>query len=121
MDHPSATTFGVEDGGGDAFFGMGQFIVDGCSAEVSLIVEDRWQNQGVGSLLLRHMQSELSGVPVEKIYGVFQHSNRAIPALLRHLELPLTFTYEGAGDVTVAWKRGCRPVEVGATDRAVKL
>ncbi|MEU6507488.1 GNAT family N-acetyltransferase [Streptomyces sp. NPDC046942] len=74
--------------------GLGHLLWDGDETEVALLVEDDWQQRGIGAELL----GRLVGMAVEagcaSVYAVTQASNTGMVAAMRGLGLPLDYQIE---------------------------
>lgn len=57
-------------------------------AEYAALVEDRWQDQGVGTALTRRLIDEARDKGVRFFYALVKGGNRRMLKLLRHLDLP---------------------------------
>ena len=61
---------------------------DSEKAEYAALVEDRWQNQGVGTALTRLLIDEARDKGVRFFYALVKGGNKRMLELLRHLDLP---------------------------------
>ena len=61
---------------------------DSEKAEHAALVEDRWQNQGVGTALTRLLIDEARDKGVRFFYALVKGGNQRMLELLRHLDLP---------------------------------
>jgi GNAT superfamily N-acetyltransferase len=57
-------------------------------AEYAALVEDRWQDQGVGIALTRELVDEAIDKGIRYFYALVMGKNRRMLRLLRHLDLP---------------------------------
>jgi GNAT superfamily N-acetyltransferase len=57
-------------------------------AEYAALVEDRWQNHGIGIALTRELIDEAKNKGVRCFYALVLGKNRRMLELLRHLDLP---------------------------------
>ncbi len=57
-------------------------------AEYAALVEDRWQDQGVGTALTRRLIDEARDKGVRFFYALVKGGNQRMLKLLRHLDLP---------------------------------
>lgn len=57
-------------------------------AEYAALVEDRWQDQGVGIALTRELVDEAIDKGIRYFYALVMSKNRRMLRLLRHLDLP---------------------------------
>ncbi len=60
----------------------------GEKAEYAALVEDRWQDHGVGLALTRRLIDEARGKGVRFFYAMVMGKNKSMLELLRHLDLP---------------------------------
>lgn len=67
---------------------------DSESAEYAALVEDRWQDQGVGIALTRKLVNEAIDKGIRYFYALVMGKNRRMLRLLRHLDLPEQERYE---------------------------
>ncbi|MEU2289123.1 N-acetyltransferase [Streptomyces sp. NPDC013178] len=63
---------------------IGHVMPDGDRAEVALLVQDGWQNQGLGTRLLRRLACESRRLGWAELYGLVLPGERRISAMLRH-------------------------------------
>ncbi len=56
---------------------------DGCTAELALMVDERWQRQGVGSWALRALKHAAAGAGVVWLQGEVLHDNLPVLSLAR--------------------------------------
>lgn len=56
---------------------------DGCSAEIALMVDERWQRHGVGSWALRALKSAAASAGVAWLHGEVLHNNQPMLGLAR--------------------------------------
>jgi len=61
---------------------------DSEKAEYAALVEDRWQNQGVGAALTRLLINQAREKGVTFFYALVKGGNKRMLELLRHLDLP---------------------------------
>jgi GNAT superfamily N-acetyltransferase len=61
---------------------------DSEKAEYAALVEDRWQDQGVGTDLTRRLIDEARGKGVRFFYALVKGQNTRMLNVLRHLDLP---------------------------------
>jgi RimJ/RimL family protein N-acetyltransferase len=57
-------------------------------AEYAALVEDRWQDQGIGIALTRELIDEAKDKGVRCFYALVMGENKRMLELLRHLDLP---------------------------------
>ncbi|MFJ6752670.1 GNAT family N-acetyltransferase [Streptomyces sp. NPDC091266] len=73
---------------------LGHLLWDGDETEVALLVEDAWQQRGIGAELLRRLMAMASETGCESVYAVTQASNTGMVAAMRGLGLPLDYQIE---------------------------
>ncbi|MEW1659240.1 MULTISPECIES: GNAT family N-acetyltransferase [unclassified Streptomyces] len=73
---------------------LGHLLWDGDETEVALLVEDAWQQRGVGAELLRRLVAMAAETGSESVYAVTQASNTGMVAAMRSLGLPLDYQIE---------------------------
>jgi GNAT superfamily N-acetyltransferase len=61
---------------------------DNEKAEYAALVEDRWQDQGVGIALTRELVDEAIDKEIRYFYALVMGKNKRMLRLLRHLDLP---------------------------------
>lgn len=84
--------------GGDVV-AMGNLMHDGADSEVALLVEDAWQRQGIGSLLLRRL---LAAAPDGRSAGaVAEDGNAAVLTVLRRAGARLDRVETGVAYLTL--------------------
>jgi len=64
-------------------------------AELAVVVEDRWQNRHIGSLLIRRLIDHARDGGVNRLYGSAAAENRRILHVLQRLDLPMRVTRDG--------------------------
>ncbi|MFF7680415.1 hypothetical protein [Actinacidiphila glaucinigra] len=82
---PGAVHLGVQQPGGD-LVAVGHLMPDRGNAEAALLVEDAWQNSGLGSRLLRHLGHRGVGAGWKEGYGLVLPGDAQIAAILSHTE-----------------------------------
>lgn len=100
---------------------MGHLMPDNEKAEAALLVEDAWQNNGLGTRLLRHLGHHAIRGGWKEMYGLILPGDERISAVLRHAAVPVHFLREDGAttawaetsDIAIAvppWRRrtGCR-------------
>ena len=55
------------------------------SAEVAIVVDPQWRHRGVGSVLLRHLESHARSVGIERFIALYQPDNTGVAALLKSI------------------------------------
>jgi GNAT superfamily N-acetyltransferase len=80
---------------------VAHLMPDRKNAEAALLVEDAWQNSGLGTRLLRHLGHHAVEGGWKEIYGLILPGDEKISAILRHASVPVhRVTEEG---VTTLW------------------
>ncbi|MGW2460060.1 GNAT family N-acetyltransferase [Streptomyces sp. NPDC001761] len=74
--------------------GLGHLLWDGDETEVALLVEDAWQQRGVGGELLGRLVALAAEAGCESVYAVTKASNTGMVAAMRGLGLPLDYQVE---------------------------
>ncbi|MFI1159036.1 GNAT family N-acetyltransferase [Streptomyces sioyaensis] len=73
---------------------LGHLLWDGEETEVALLVEDAWQQRGIGAELLRRLAGMAAEAGCESVYAITQASNTGMVAAMRGLGLPLDYQIE---------------------------
>ncbi|AOP48381.1 GNAT family N-acetyltransferase [Streptomyces lydicus] len=73
---------------------LGHLLWDGDETEVALLVEDSWQQRGIGAELLRRLVTMADETGCESVYAITQASNTGMVAAMRGLGLPLDYQIE---------------------------
>ncbi|WP_336049620.1 GNAT family N-acetyltransferase [Streptomyces sp. CA2R101] len=73
---------------------LGHLLWDGDETEVALLVEDAWQQRGIGAELLRRLVTMAAETGCETVYAITQSSNTGMVAAMRGLGLPLDYQIE---------------------------
>lgn len=73
---------------------LGHLLWDGDETEVALLVEDAWQNRGIGGELLGRLAGLAAEARSDRLYAVTQASNTPMVAAMRRLGLPLDYQVE---------------------------
>ena len=55
------------------------------SAEVAIVVDPQWRHRGVGSVLLRHLESHARSIGIERFIALYQPDNTGVAALLKSI------------------------------------
>jgi GNAT superfamily N-acetyltransferase len=74
--------------------GLGHLLWDGDETEVALLVEDEWQQRGIGGELLGRLVALAVEAGCESVYAVTRASNTGMVAAMRGLGLPLDYQVE---------------------------
>ncbi|TJZ59255.1 GNAT family N-acetyltransferase [Streptomyces piniterrae] len=94
---------------------LGHLLWDGDETEVALLVEDAWQQRGIGAELLRRLVAMAAEAGCESVYAITQASNTGMVAAMRGLGLPLDYQIEEGTLVITA-----RPTGVPARQEALE-
>jgi len=73
---------------------LGHLLWDGEETEVALLVEDAWQQRGIGAELLRRLVTMAAETGCESVYAITRASNTGMVAAMRGLGLPLDYQIE---------------------------
>ncbi|MGW7578507.1 N-acetyltransferase family protein [Streptomyces sp. NPDC054765] len=73
---------------------LGHLLWDGDETEVALLVEDSWQQRGIGAELLRRLVAMAAETGCASVYAITQASNTGMVAAMRGLGLPLDYQIE---------------------------
>ncbi|MEV5484456.1 MULTISPECIES: GNAT family N-acetyltransferase [Streptomyces] len=73
---------------------LGHLLWDGDETEIALLVEDAWQQRGIGAELLRRLAGMAAETGCESVYAITQASNTGMVAAMRGLGLPLDYQIE---------------------------
>ncbi|WP_030022978.1 GNAT family N-acetyltransferase [Streptomyces monomycini] len=109
LDHLLSPRFGrtlaVETASG-RLVALGHLLWDGEETEVALLVEDAWQQRGIGSELLRRLVGMAADAGCASVYVITQASNTGMVAAMRGLGLPLDYQIEEGTLVISARPKG---------------
>ncbi|MEU6065180.1 GNAT family N-acetyltransferase [Streptomyces sp. NPDC047082] len=89
--------------------GLGHLLWDGDETEVALLVEDEWQQRGIGGELLSRLVALAVEAGCESVYAVTQASNTGMVTAMRGLGLPLDYQIE-EGTLVITARLGTGPV-----------
>ncbi|MFH9086396.1 GNAT family N-acetyltransferase [Streptomyces sp. NPDC017673] len=89
--------------------GLGHLLWDGDETEVALLVEDDWQQRGVGGELLSRLVAMAAEAGCESVYAVTKASNTGMVAAMRGLGLPLDYQVE-EGTLVITARLDATPV-----------
>lgn len=93
-------------------------VGDDQTAEFALVVDERWQRQGIGAWALAALQHAASAAGVNTLQGAVQSSNAAMLALAQHCGFGCTDDPEDDQRVSVAVQLGCAcPAALGLQRR----
>jgi GNAT superfamily N-acetyltransferase len=76
--------------------GLGNLLWDGPEAEVGLLVEDAWQQRGIGTALLRRAARLATAAGVEVLHAHIRGDNSPMIHTLRRLGRPMRHVPDGA-------------------------
>ncbi|GAU71228.1 putative acetyltransferase [Streptomyces sp. NBRC 110611] len=93
---------------------LGHLLWDGDETEVALLVEDVWQQRGIGAELLRRLVTMAAEAGCESVYAITQASNTGMVAAMRGLGLPLDYQIEEGTLVITTRPAGVPAHSVGA-------
>ncbi|MEU4098808.1 N-acetyltransferase [Streptomyces sp. NPDC026673] len=100
LARPGAVHLAVQRPEGD-LVAVGHLMPDRENAEAALLVEDAWQNSGLGTRLLRHLGQRAVHAGWKEVYGLVLPGDRKISAILSHVSIPIhTVDEEG---LTTVW------------------
>jgi hypothetical protein len=80
---------------------IGHLLSDGGDAEAALLVEDTWQNRGLGTGLLEELGRFAVVLGVPEVYGVIHPDDARMAAVLHRTGVPLRTVLETGGATTV--------------------
>lgn len=80
---------------------VGHLMPDHCEAEAALLVEDAWQNRGLGTRLLQHLGEYALGGVWKTVYGLVLREDKRIAAILGRTTVPVHCSDESG--TTIAW------------------
>ncbi|MFD5632075.1 N-acetyltransferase [Streptomyces sp. NPDC127072] len=82
---------------------LGHLMPDRSAVEAALLVEDTWQDRGLGTRLLRRMGGHAARGGWKTVYGLILPGDQRIDAVLRHATAPVHRRDDGG--VIRAWTR----------------
>ncbi|MGW7406532.1 GNAT family N-acetyltransferase [Streptomyces sp. NPDC054833] len=89
--------------------GLGHLLWDGDETEVALLVEDEWQQRGIGGELLGRLVAMAVEAGCASVYAVTQASNTGMVTAMRGLGLPLDYQIE-EGTLVITARLDAAPV-----------
>ncbi|MGA5037312.1 GNAT family N-acetyltransferase [Streptomyces capoamus] len=89
--------------------GLGHLLWDGDETEVALLVEDEWQQRGIGGELLGRLVAMAAEAGCASVYAVTKASNTGMVAAMRGLGLPLDYQVE-EGTLVITARLDAAPV-----------
>ncbi|MET8564735.1 GNAT family N-acetyltransferase [Streptomyces flaveolus] len=100
--------------------GLGHLLWDGDETEVALLVEDDWQQRGVGGELLGRLVAMAAEAGCESVYAVTKASNTGMVAAMRGLDLPLDYQVE-EGTLVITARLRPAPVSTSPGPQSPRL
>ncbi|MFG2137682.1 GNAT family N-acetyltransferase [Streptomyces sp. NPDC048650] len=94
---------------------LGHLLWDGDETEVALLVEDAWQQRGIGSELLRRLVAMAAEAGCGSVYAITQASNTGMVAAMRGLGLPLDYQIE-EGTLVITARPAGLPAQTAALE-----
>ena len=94
-------TLTVESADGE-LVALAHLMWDDGSAEIAVLVEDRWQRRGLGAELVRRLAVLAGEAGITEVYAVTTASNTGMVATLRRLGVPLDYQIENGTLVVTA-------------------
>ncbi|MFI9045744.1 GNAT family N-acetyltransferase [Streptomyces sp. NPDC053427] len=98
---------------------LGHLLWDGDETEVALLVEDAWQQRGIGAELLRRLVAMAAEAGCESVYAITQASNTGMVAAMRGLGLPLDYQIE-EGTLVITARPSGLPAQKAAPSPALE-
>ncbi|MFI1440569.1 GNAT family N-acetyltransferase [Streptomyces fructofermentans] len=98
---------------------VGHLMPDGSAVEAALLVEDAWQDRGLGTRLLLRLGRHAAEGEWETAYGLVLPGDERIDAMLGHTALPVHHGDDGG--VTTVWARTKDLVEALPPRRRLRL
>jgi GNAT superfamily N-acetyltransferase len=92
--------------------GLGHLLWDGDETEVALLIEDEWQQRGIGTELLGRLVALAVEAGCESVYAVTRASNTGMVAAMRGLGLPLDYQVE-EGTLVITARLDATPATTG--------
>ncbi|KIZ16797.1 GNAT family N-acetyltransferase [Streptomyces natalensis] len=99
---------------------LGHLLWDGDETEVALLVEDAWQQRGIGSELLHRLVAMAAEAGCESVYAITQASNTGMVAAMRGLSLPLDYQIE-EGTLVITARPAVLPAQAAAPSPALEV
>lgn len=86
-----------QSGGDDEIVAIAQYFLDPKTlvAEVAFIVQDEWQDKGMGSLLLEYITKTAAGRGVKKFYATVMPENKAMLNIFYNSSFIINMQYNG--------------------------
>ncbi|WP_159045126.1 hypothetical protein [Streptomyces sp. NRRL F-5122] len=86
---------------GERLVAIGHLLSDDGDAEAALLVEDTWQNRGLGTRLLEELGRFAVVLGVPEVYGVIHPGDARMAAVLHRTGVPLRTVLETGSATTV--------------------
>ena len=101
VDHLEREAFVAVEG--DDIVGVGRYDrrPGTADAEVAFVVEDRWQDRGIGTRLMERLMERAREVGIERLVGETLAGNRRMLKLFRRVGGTTTFTGDGVAEAVV--------------------
>ncbi|ARF58964.1 GNAT family N-acetyltransferase [Streptomyces gilvosporeus] len=99
---------------------LGHLLWDGEETEVALLVEDAWQQRGIGAELLHRLVAMAAEAGCESVYAITQASNTGMVAAMRGLGLPLDYQIE-EGTLVITARPAVLPTRASAPSPALEV
>lgn len=100
LSRPHSVHLAVQDSR-ERLVAIGHLLSDGGDAEAALLVEDTWQNKGLGTRLLEELGRFAVVLGVPDVYGVIHPDDARMAAVLQRAGVPLRTVLETGGATTV--------------------
>ncbi|MEV7074261.1 GNAT family N-acetyltransferase [Streptomyces sp. NPDC093990] len=100
LSRPHAVHLAVQDPR-ERLVATGHLLPDDGDAEAALLVEDAWQNRGLGTRLLGELGRYAVGLGVREVYGVIHSDDARMAAVLHRAGVPLRTVLDTGGVTTV--------------------
>jgi len=138
LSRPQSVHLAVQDPR-ERLVAIGHLLPDDGDAEAALLVEDTWQNRGLGTRLLKELGRFAVELGVREVYGVIHPDDARMAAVLHRSGVPLRTVAETGSATTVrartqdlglalarsptrrAWWRGAYPLNLHSARRVTTL
>ncbi|MCL6669356.1 GNAT family N-acetyltransferase [Streptomyces panaciradicis] len=100
LSRPHSVHLAVQDSR-DRLVAIGHLLADDGDAEAALLVEDTWQNRGLGTRLLEELGLFAVVLGVPEVYGVIHPDDARMAAVLHRTGVPLRTVLETGSATTV--------------------
>ncbi|MFJ8510342.1 GNAT family N-acetyltransferase [Streptomyces avermitilis] len=88
LSRPHSVHLAVQDSR-ERLVAIGHLLSDGADAEAALLVEDTWQNRGLGTWLLEELGRIAVVLGIPEVYGVIHPDDARMAAVLHRTGVPL--------------------------------